>query len=154
MSTSTRLAKILSSTFGILVFAAADGYATCSAPLGRYGGASVVEQRSPSGRLLARSSLHYSFLFNSDGSGSIVAVDQLGKRTNFTFASRGTSTHTWDGTICSGFLTLESNVQSGRITMGLQFTLVFNGKQIIATPSSKNLNGILNVGQPMMFYEL
>lgn len=133
--TGERALKTLLIAAGAVVISASTAFAACTAPVGRYAGATAgVSYDAATKEPKSFQNRQFFVLYNKNGSGSVQVVlsPATGASVTANFPARGTgNVHTWNETTCSGKITATATVLGQPQTLTLAYVVVSKGNKIL-----------------------
>lgn len=134
----TALKTVLISLAAIALSATAAS-ATCTAPLGRYAGATAgITYDTKTKQPASFQNRQFFLLFNSDGSGTVQIAMTPGSdpAINGSFPARNVTGHTWNGTTCSGKVTSTVTVSGLSKKVTLAYVVVDSGNKALLSDAT------------------
>lgn len=126
--------KTLLIAAGVFALSASTAFAACTAPVGRYAGATAgISYDAATMQPKDFQNRQFFVLYNKDGSGTVQIVLAPGRGTSVTvnFPARGTAgSHTWNETTCSGKITATATLLGQSQTVTLAYVVVSKGNKI------------------------
>lgn len=123
--------KTLLISIGALALSASTAFAACTAPSGKYAGATAGISYDASTKQPKNFQNRQFFVQfkDSDGSGSvqIILTPSSGQSVTANFPARGTNGHTWNSSTCSGKITASALGQ----TVTLAYVVVSSGNKVL-----------------------
>lgn len=127
--------KTLLIAAGAIALSASTAFAACTAPVGRYAGATAgISYDAATKQPQNFQNRQFFVLFNKNGSGSvqIVLSPSSGASVTVDFPARGAAGgHTWNATTCSGKITATATLLGQSQTVTLAYLVVSSGNKIL-----------------------